>query len=108
MVKNKILEGISGNPGSVKGSVKIIQDPEESSKIEDGDILVTEVTTPLFTPIILKASAVVTDRGGKLCHAAILARELDIPCIVGTKRATEKLEDGMEVIVDGKDGKIYG
>lgn len=106
-VKKIILKGIPANPGRIKGRVKIILNPSESSKIQKGDILVTEITNPFFTPAILKASAVITDKGGALCHSAIVARELNIPCIVGTEKATKILKDNQEIIIDGKKGVIY-
>jgi pyruvate,water dikinase len=76
--------------------------------MEEGDILVTVMTTPLFTSAILKASAIVTDLGGYLSHAAIVSREFGIPCVVGAEKATQILVDGQEVTVDGKQGVVYG
>lgn len=103
-----LLEGVKGSGGLTEGRVRVILDSENIAKMERGDILVTKFTNPLFTPAILKASAVVTDTGGKLCHAAIVSRELGIPCVVGTEKGTKILEDGMKIIVDGEDGVIYG
>ena len=93
--------------GKVQGKVKIILDPNDSYKLKEGEILVTIMTNPLFVPAMKKAVAIVTDVGSQLCHAAIVSRELGIPCVVATKKATKVLKDGMEVIVDGSKGKVY-
>lgn len=107
MPKRKIiLRGIPASPGIVKGKVKIINFPREIDKMEEGDILVASFTTPLYTPALMKASAIITDFGGFLCHAAIVARELGIPAVVGTNRATKKLKDNEEIIINGEEGII--
>lgn len=108
MSEKKVLQGITASPGVTKGKVKIILGPSEVGKMEKGDILVTAMTNPLFVPAMEKAAAIVTDEGGITCHAAIVSRELGIPCVVGTKRATKVLGDGMEIVVDGKSGEILG
>ena len=102
-----ILEGLGASPGVVKGKVKIILTPREANKMRDGEILVTVMTNPLYVTAIQRAKAIITDVGGMICHAAIVARELGIPCVVGTKKATKTLKDGLEVIVDGSEGKVY-
>lgn len=102
-----ILKGIPASPGLAEGEVKIILDPKECGKLKRGDILITEMTTPLYTTAIMKAKAIVTDIGGLLSHAAIVARENRIPCIVGTEKATKALKDGQRIIVDGTEGKVY-
>ena len=102
-----ILEGLGASPGVVKGKVKIILTPREANKMKEGEILVTVMTNPLYVTAIQRAKAIITDVGGMICHAAIVARELGIPCVVGTKKATKTLKDGVEVIVDGSEGKIY-
>lgn len=108
MSKQKIiLKGIPASAGVVNGRVKIIMDPSDCSKMKEGDILVTEMTNPLFVPAIQKAKAIVTNVGGLLSHAAIVSRELGIPCVVGTKKATKILKDGQNIKVDGKKGIIY-
>lgn len=108
MSKKKLLQGMSASPGRVGGKVKIIHNPGEIGKMRKGDILVTEMTNPLFVPAMEKAAAIITDEGGITCHAAIVSRELGIPCIVATKKATKVLKDGMEILVDGKNGEILG
>ena len=99
-----ILTGQSGSHGKVKGKVKIINNPND--EFNDGDILVCSMTTPDFIPIMNRSSAIITDLGGILSHAAIIARELKKPCIVGTKTATISLKDGMEIEIDADTGSI--
>jgi pyruvate,water dikinase len=92
------------------GKVKIIHSPHESDQFNAGDILVADITDPDWEPIMKKASAVITNRGGRTCHAAIVAREIGVPAIVGTTNATDVLHDGDEVTVscaDGENGHIY-
>jgi len=102
-----ILRGLPASPGIVKGRVKIISDPSQGSKVQYGDILVTEMTDPRFVPAMGKAKAIVTNIGGLLCHAAIVSREMRIPCVTATKKATKILKDNQEIIVDGTEGEIY-
>jgi pyruvate,water dikinase len=102
-----ILKGTAASPGIVEGEVRLILDPSQCFKMKKGDILVTEMTNPLYMPAIEKAKAIVTDIGGLLCHAAIISRELKIPCIVNTKKATKILKDNQRIIVDATKGKIY-
>jgi len=102
-----ILKGIPASAGVAKGKVRIILDPSDCPKMKEGDILVTEMTNPLFIPAIQKAKAIVTDVGSLLCHAAIVSRELGIPCVVGTKKATKVLKSSQLVKVDGKNGIVY-
>jgi pyruvate,water dikinase len=101
-----LLKGIPACQGIVSGKVKVINSPNEIEKLRDGDVLVASMTNPDYTPAMLKASAIVTDIGGMLSHAAIVARELGIPSVVGTRDATKKLRDGMEVTVDGGKGIV--
>ncbi|MGE0792634.1 MAG: phosphoenolpyruvate synthase [Candidatus Woesearchaeota archaeon] len=92
------------------GSVKVIKDVKDINKFRKGEVLVTDMTDPDWEPIMKIASAIVTNRGGRTCHAAIISRELGIPCVVGTENGTEKLIDGQEVTVDcsqGDEGYIY-
>lgn len=100
-----ILKGIAVSKGKVRGVVKIVSDPTDSNLIE-GDILVTRMTDPKFIPLLKKAKAIVTDEGGQLCHAAIIARELGISCVVGTWNATKILKDDMEIEVDAYKGTV--
>ena len=91
-----LLKGIGASPGIATGTVKIISDVSEIDKVKEGDILVTKMTTPDMVPAMKKAAAIVTDEGGLTCHAAIVSRELGTPCVVGTKKATEILKEGMK------------
>lgn len=102
-----ILSGAPASPGIASGPVRIVQGASEIDKVKEGDILVAEMTTPDFVPAMKRAAAIVTNRGGRTAHAAIVSRELGIPCIVGTKDATTVLLEDMIVTVDGKEGKIY-
>ena len=92
------------------GEVKVIHDISEMNRIQKGDVLVTDMTDPDWEPIMKKASAIVTNRGGRTCHAAIIARELGIPAVVGCGDATDRLKDGHKVTVscaEGDTGYVY-
>jgi pyruvate,water dikinase len=89
------------------GPAKIVPSASQIDKVVNGDILVTEMTTPDFVPAMKRAIAIVTDRGGRTSHAAIVSRELGIPCIVGAEGATTTLTDGRIITVDGSRGKVY-
>lgn len=92
------------------GKVKIIRSPHENDRFKEGEVLVADITDPDWEPIMKKASAVITNRGGRTCHAAIVAREIGVPAIVGTVNATEVLHDGDEVTVscaEGENGNVY-
>ncbi len=102
-----ILSGASASPGIGTGSVRILKNATEIDKLVPGEILVTEMTNPDFVPAMKKASAIVTDKGGKTSHAAIVSRELGIPAVVGTLSATKHLKTGQVITVDGANGKIY-
>jgi len=102
-----LLKGLGASPGFSTNIVKVLASEKEISKIESGNILVTSMTTPDFVPAMRKASAIITDEGGMTCHAAIVSRELGIPCIVGTGNATKVLKDGMVVTVDANKGIVY-
>ena len=92
--KSETLSGQIACKGVVNGVVRVIFDPHEDKGFQQGDILVTSMTRPEFVSIMKKAGAVVTNEGGITCHAAIVSRELGIPCIIGTKIATQVLKDG--------------
>ncbi len=102
-----LLKGLGVSPGIGFGPVKVILDVKEIGKVEEGDILVTEMTTPDWVPAMKKSAAIVTDSGGKTCHAAIVSREMGIPCIVGTSNGTEVLDGVGEVTADGTTGVVY-
>jgi len=100
------IRGIMGSQGIARGRVKIIYTNRDLSKIKRGDILVAAMTRQDFVPVMKKAKAIITDEGGVICHAAIIARELKIPAIVGTKNATQILKDGDLVEVDANHGVV--
>jgi phosphohistidine swiveling domain-containing protein len=96
------LRGICGNPGKTEGNVRIIVKAEDFHKFKDGEILVTSFTTPDFIIIMKKAKGIVTDYGGITSHASIVARELGIPCLVGTEHATHTFKDGDKIELDSE------
>jgi|GEM_PF-1723248 len=104
--ESKIISGQPAYGGIVKGRVKIVNTINEIFKIHQGNILVSRMTNPSIVPAMKKAAAIVTDIGGITCHAAIVARELRKPCIIGTKVATQVLRDGDEVEVNANQGEI--
>jgi pyruvate,water dikinase len=104
---NILLQGLGASPGIASGKVKIIHNPKEITKIEQGDILVAVMTSPDYVPAMERASAIVTDEGGITAHSAIVSRELGIPCIVGTEKATSILKEGEVITIDGHKGIIY-
>lgn len=97
---NQEIKGLTASKGHVKGKVKLIESIEQASSFQRGDILVTSMTTPDFLPIMEKSIAIITDEGGIMSHAAIVSREFNVPCIVGTENATKILKDGMLVEVN--------
>ncbi|WP_232465358.1 phosphoenolpyruvate synthase [Oleiphilus messinensis] len=109
--KGKVLvEGRSIGQKIGSGPVRIVTSIAEMDKVQEGDVLVTDMTDPDWEPVMKRSSAIVTDRGGRTCHAAIIARELGIPAVVGCGDATEKLVEGTEVTVscaEGDTGMIY-
>lgn len=101
-----LVKGLSIGSKIGSGEVNIIKDVKQISSFKEGQVLVTEMTDPDWQPIMKIASAIITNKGGRTCHAAIVARELGIPCIVGTNNATEILKDGMDVTVDCSQGDV--
>jgi pyruvate,water dikinase len=102
-----ILSGSPASPGFGTGHVKVLKSPKEIGRVNAGDVLVAKMTSPDFVPAMKKAAAIVTDEGGQTSHAAIVSRELGIPCVVGTSEATTKLKEGYVVTVDGTKGLVY-
>ncbi len=102
-----ILTGLGAAPGVATGVVRIIASGRELDRVKQGDIMVTKMTMPDMVPGMKRAGAIVTDEGGMACHAAIVSRELGCPAVVGTKKATTVLKDGMEITVDGGKGIVY-
>lgn len=102
----KIVKGQVGNKGLAQGYVRIVLNSDDFGKMQPGDILVSTMTTPDFVVLMQQAAAFITDNGGMLCHAAIIARELNKPCVIGTKIATQILKDGDLVEVDATNGVV--
>ncbi len=102
-----ILRGFGASPGVASGTARILRGAADMDRLKAGEILVTTMTTPDMVPAMSQAAAIVTDEGGMTCHAAIVSRELGVPCVVGTREATRKISEGMEVTVDGKTGAVY-
>ncbi|NMB85458.1 MAG: Phosphoenolpyruvate synthase [Methanosaeta sp. PtaB.Bin018] len=102
-----LLSGLGAAPGMATGIVRIINSGRDLDKVSQGDIMVTKMTMPDMVPGMKRAGAIVTDEGGMACHAAIVSRELGCPAVVGTKKATSILKDGMEITVDGGKGLVY-
>ena len=103
----ELIRGIGAGPGRGSGEVRVLATPDTDNGFESGDVLVAEMTSPDWVPLMKKASAIVTDGGGMTCHAAIVSREMGLPCIVGTRNATKVLKDRMLVTVDGTHGVVY-
>lgn len=105
-MKKLILKGIAASSGVVQGKVRVIKGIQDAKKFNEGDILVTKITDPTMVIMMGKAAAIVCDIGGITSHPSIVSREMGIPCVVNVKEATAKLQDGMEVEVDGDKGEI--
>ncbi|MFH1308255.1 MAG: PEP-utilizing enzyme [archaeon] len=103
---DKLITGQSAYPGKVQGIVRIVRDPFKATDFKQGTILVTGMTRPEFAPLMRFAGAIITDEGGVTCHAAIVSRELKIPCIVGTKIASQILKTGDLVEIDADKGIV--
>ncbi len=101
-----LLSGLGASPGSASGRVRILQSPADGPQLQSGEILVAAMTSPDWVPTMRRAAGIVTDGGGMTCHAAIVSRELAIPCIVGTRTATTRLRDGEIVTIDGRRGQV--
>lgn len=101
-----VVEGLGASPGKQSGEVRLVNQIDETDRVSGGDILVTEVTTPDMVPAMQRAEAVITDEGGMTSHAAIVSRELGVPAIVGTTKATDSLENGDVVTVDADKGVV--
>jgi pyruvate,water dikinase len=106
LIRSKKIEGLSVSRGLYAGPVKIVTDFSAFDTVRPGEVLVTPMTRPHFNESIRRAGAIVTDEGAVLCHAAIIAREAHIPCIVGTKIATKVLKNGDMVEVDAEKGIV--
>jgi len=105
-LKRGEIKGSPASRGKAQGRVKLVLTYDDFEKVQGGDVLVTPMTRPEHVPLMKKAAAIVTDEGGLTCHAAIVSRELGIPCVVGTQVATISLKDNELVEVDGNSGLV--
>lgn len=103
---DSIVDGLAACPGTVEGTARTVTGPEDFSAIEDGDILVAELTSSAFNVVLPLLSGIVTDKGGMLSHPAIVAREFGIPAVVGCEDATELIQDGQRIRIDGEAGTV--
>ncbi len=101
-----LLSGLGASPGRVAGEVRIVDKLDQLDKVEEGDIIVADMTTPDMVPAMKRAVGIITDEGGMTSHAAIVSRELGVPAVVGAEHATERLRDGQLVTIDGDKGSI--
>jgi pyruvate,water dikinase len=101
-----LVKGEPASAGIARGVARHILSPADMGKMEDGNVLVAPLTNPQLMGAILRACAIVTEMGGILSHAAIVSREFGIPCVVGARGATEIIQEGMEVTVDGSAGLV--
>jgi pyruvate, water dikinase len=101
-----LVTGLAAAPGRASGAARVLRSPQQSRDLRDGEVLVAPMTNPDWVPAIRRAAALVTDGGGITCHAAIVARELGVPCVVGARTATSVLRDGEVVTVDGQRGAV--
>jgi pyruvate, water dikinase len=104
---NVLLTGLGSSPGVAAGTVKIVRTNADLAKVEKGDVLVTKMTSPDMVVAMGRSVAIVTDEGGMTAHASIVGREMGLPVIVGTKEATQRLQDGQKITVNAYSGKVY-
>ncbi|HET7508192.1 MAG TPA: phosphoenolpyruvate synthase [Solirubrobacterales bacterium] len=102
----ELVHGLGAAPGEASGAVRLIAELDQAGELQEGEVLVTHMTAPDWVPLMRRAAAIVTDSGGMTCHAAIVSRELGIPCVVGTGEATKVLRDGEVVTVDAGAGLV--
>ncbi|HLZ28709.1 MAG TPA: PEP-utilizing enzyme [Chloroflexota bacterium] len=101
-----VITGVAASPGTVQGTAKVVRSLLEASKLQQGDIMVCEMTVPTWVPLFATVSGIVADSGGILSHCAIVAREFRLPAVVGTHIGTAIIKDGMTVTVDGTKGRV--
>jgi pyruvate,water dikinase len=104
--KGDTLKGVAASPGCVTGPACVLSGPEDFAQMKTGDVLVAAITTPAWTPLFVRAAAVVTDVGGPLSHGSIVAREYGIPAVLGTGAATKRICSGQVITVDGSAGVV--
>ncbi len=104
--KGDTLKGVAASPGCVTGPACVLSGPEDFAQMKTGDVLVAAITTPAWTPLFVRAAAIVTDVGGPLSHGSIVAREYGIPAVLGTGTATKRIRSGQVITVDGSAGVV--
>jgi pyruvate,water dikinase len=104
--EGNVLKGVGASPGQVTATARVIYGPDGFTQMRPGDVLVARITTPAWTPLFALAAGVVTDVGGPLSHSSIVAREYRIPAVLGTGVATERLNSGQRITVDGDAGTV--
>lgn len=102
-----IAQGLGVSTGIVTGHVRVLLNPEELDQLQAGEVLVVQRSSPLWTVGMLSAGAIISEVGGMISHAAIVAREMGVPCIVAVEQATSLLTNGMIVRIDGETGTIH-
>jgi pyruvate, water dikinase len=102
-----IAQGLGASTGIVTGRVRVLSSPNELDQLEAGEVLVVQHSSPAWSIGMLRSGAIISEYGGIICHAAIVAREMGVPCVVAVERATSLLVDGMFVRVDGETGTIH-
>lgn len=102
-----LARGLAASSGRASGPVRVLLNPDEATELRPGEVLVAPMTSPDWVPVMRRAAALVTDGGGMTCHAAIVSRELGVPCVVGARTATGTLHDGQVVTVDGGTGEVF-
>jgi pyruvate,water dikinase len=106
LAAGEAIQGVGGCPGTARGIARVVLDPSDPSQLGPGDVLVAPITDPSWTPLFLAAAAVVVEVGSPFSHAAIVSRELGIPCVVSAGAATQRIPDGALVEVDGTAGTV--
>ena len=106
LIEGDVLAGTAGCPGVVTGRARIVRDPTSPPDLEPGDIMVAPLTDPAWTPLFLAVDGVVVNVGGQVSHAVIVSREMGIPCVVSVADATEQIQDGATITVDGTNGNV--
>jgi pyruvate,water dikinase len=106
-VGERSLRGTAASAGEATGIARVVRGPEDFARVSPGDVVVCATTTPAWSPLFASIAALVTDTGGILCHAAVVAREYRLPAVVGTEAATRLVPDGARVRVDGASGEVW-
>ncbi|MGE5396609.1 MAG: PEP-utilizing enzyme, partial [Chitinophagales bacterium] len=101
------LIGVGAAAGKASGPTRLINHPAEGSRLQPGEVLVTPSTEPSWTPLFLKASALIMETGGYLSHGSIVAREYGVPAVVNVRGVMKQIKDGQQVVVDGDEGRVY-